>query len=470
MIEGPFRSATPGGYPAAQILRRGDAAPPAARPWRRAALLLTVILPLAGCDGPSEDPSRMAAAVVDGDTLSVDALSSWLVLGQPLPLTQEVADGLARHWVEMAALRTLGTSRLREPAVVEAAVWPAHRAAVLAGALEDLLGPPPEPSPAEVEAAYAGDRFRLAARILRRASPEAHPEEVERQRQAAFDIRGSLTRGTGWQEAVARSEDDATRARAGLLGLVRPGELPPGLDRVVFQLRPGEISTVLETQEGFQVVYRPRLDDVRDIFRDELQVALQEDRRVRLVDSLAVSRGLSTPPEATQRIVELAGDPGTARGTVLASWDGGELTDTAALRYLDTLDPSERRRLSVGSTTAARALLLEMARQELVWTVLGEPAGRGTPMPGSAEAQEVREDWLALVGRVETVLGSSATDAALDEYMRAVVARRRSPLAIPPAGMAVARRDVAPLAVDSAGVAAAVARARRLVAAGEDPS
>ncbi len=372
--------------------------------------------------------------------------------------------------MDLAALRALGTSRLREPAVVEAATWPAHRAAVLAGTLAGRLGPAPEPTPAEVDAAYAGDSYRLAARVLRRVSPEAHPEERERQRRAAFDIRGSLTRGTGWQEAVARSEDDATRSRAGLLGLVRPGELPPGLDRVVFQLRPGEISTVLETEEGFQVVYRPRLEDVRDIFRDELRAALQEDRRARLVDSLAASHALSAPPDAARRLSELATDVDLATGAVLASWEGGELPDTAALRYLATLDPVDRRRLSRGAAAAARTLLLEMARQELLWTVLAEPAGQEMPVPDSGDVQGVRDDWLALVDQIETVVSGPTSEAALDEYMRAVVARRRLPLAIPPAAVAVARLELDPLAVDSAGVAAAVARARRLVAAGEDPS
>jgi ketosteroid isomerase-like protein len=469
LIEGLLRSTAVYRHATPPILVKGIAGPVGAGHWRRAAILLAAILLLPACSRAPEELSRTAVAVVEGDTLSVDALSSWLVLGQPLPLTEEVADGLTRHWLEMAALRALGTSRLRDPAVVDAATWPARRAAVLAAALADVLGPAPEPTPAEVEAAYEGDRFRLAARILRRASPEAHPEERERQRQAAFDIRRSLTRGTGWQEAVARSEDEASRARAGLLGLVRPGELPPGLDRVVFQLRPGEISTVLETQEGFQVVYRPRLDDVRDIFRDELRVALQEDRRVRFVDSLAASRGLSVPPDAARRIADLAGDTETARGEVLASWEGGELPDTAALRYLTTLDPLERRRLSRGSASAARALLLEMARQELVWAVLGDPPEQRTPTAESAEVRGVTDDWLALVDQVDAVLGTSSTDA-LDEYMRAVVARRRDPLPIPPAAMEVARREVEPLAVDSAGVAAAVARARRLVAAGEDPS
>ena len=436
----------------------------------RAAALLCAVLLLSGCDEAPEEPAPAPAAVVDGDTLSVDALSSWLVLGQPLPLTQDVADGLARHWTEMAALRALGPSRLREPALVRAATWPAYRAAILDERLADILGPAPEPTAAEVEAAYDGDRYRLAARILRRASPEAHPEELERQRQAAFEIRRSLTRGTGWREAVARSEDDVTRSRGGLLGLVEPGELPPGLDRVVFQLRPGEISTVLETEEGFQVLYRPRLDDVRDIFRDELRAALQADRRARLVDSLAVSHALSAPADASLRLAELATDAEPATGAVLASWDGGQLADTAALRYLATLDPGDRRRLSRGSTAAARTLLLEMARQELMWTVLGEPNGQETPAPGPTSVQEIRADWLSLVDQVESVLGGSTSEAVLDEYMRAVVARRRSPLAIPPAAVAVARRELTPLAVDSAGVAQAVARARRLVAAGEGPS
>ncbi|HSM03252.1 MAG TPA: peptidylprolyl isomerase [Longimicrobiales bacterium] len=415
-------------------------------------------------------------AVAGGDTLSVEALSNWLVLGQPLPVTVEFADGLAHHWVEMAALGTLGPERLRSPEVVDAVTWPAYRAAILDARIEDHLGPPPAPTPAEVEAVYAGDLYRLPARILRRASPEAHPEERERQRQVAFEIRQALTRGAGWPEAVARSEDELSVPRSGLLGLVRSGELPPGLDRVVFQLRPGEISQVLETEEGFQVVYRPRLEDIREIFAEELRTALQEERRRAFVDSLAAVRALGVAADGAERLIRLADGSAHGTGEDLATWEGGELADTAALRYLGTLAPEDRARLARGAVPAARALLLEIARQEMTWAILGDATAEAGPAEdGSPEDARDRagQSWLATVDEVEAVLGpghAGAVGPSLEAYMEAVVARRRTPVAVPPTAMSTAARMVQPLSVERDGVAAAVERARRLLSAGDGPA
>ena len=448
--------------------------------------LVPVITLLAGglsaaCGNDADPGATPIAAVVDGDTLSAEMLSSWLVLGQPLPVTVEFADGLARHWVEMAALGTLGPERLRSPEVVDAVTWPAYRAAILDARFEDRLGPPPVPTPAEVEAVYAGDLYRLPARVLRRASPEAHPEERERQRQVAFEIRQALTRGAGWPEAVARSEDELSVPRSGLLGLVRSGELPPGLDRVVFQLRPGEISQVLETEEGFQVVYRPRLEDVREIFAEELRTALQEERRRAFVDSLAAVRALGIAADGAEQLIRLADGSADGSGEDLATWEGGELADTAALRYLGTLAQEDRERLARGAVPAARALLLEIARQEMTWAILGDATAGAGPVEDASSGDGAPEDardrarrsWLATVDEVEAVLGpgdAGAVGPGLEAYMEAVVARRRTPVAVPPTAMAAAARLLESPGVQAAGVAAAVERALRLLAAGDGPA
>jgi hypothetical protein len=395
-----------------------------------------------------------------------------MVLGQPLPVSPGVAEGLARHWAEVTALALVGADGLRDRDFTASVVWPTVRGVVLDSALARRLGPTPPPDRAAVDSAFTVGRLRLLARVLRRASPEAHPEERRRQREAAFEIHEALVRGGSWNEAVARSEDEATRPTGGLLGVVGPGELEPALERAAFSLDPGAISAVLETPEGYQILFRPRLDDVRPLFREGLQDRRQARRRAALIDSVVTARAPGQGADAGPRLIALARGNAVpdGRGSPLARWDGGALSDTAAARYLATLSREDRDELLVTSGAAAAELVLEIAGQEVLWTSLApldDPVVQGWE---SAAAEAATADWLATVDSVTRALdltgagGDSGTRARrIEEYMEAVVSRRRTPLRLSPAviGHATTSHE---LRVDTAGIRIAVDRASRLLA------
>ena len=55
--------------------------------------------------------------------------------------------------------------------------------------------------------------------------------------------------------ALARQYSDGPSAETnGLLGTFQPGELLPGFDEAVAQLRPGEMSGVVRTRVGFHII------------------------------------------------------------------------------------------------------------------------------------------------------------------------------------------------------------------------
>ena len=444
----------------------------AAVEWLRIAILAFLVPAWACSREPAPPPPP---AVAGPDTLSVEVLSNWMVLGQPLPLSVEVADGLARHWGEMTALALLEPGRLRDADFVASVVWPEVRGAVLDSALSRRAGPPPPLSSAEVEAVFQRGELRMVARVLRRASPEAHPEERQRQRDEAFDIRGALTRGGSWNEAVARSEDEATRGGGGLLGLVGRGELEPGLERAAFELEPGAISPVVESREGYQILFRPRLEDVRELFEEGLLERQDLVRRAFLMDSLVALRTPVLDEGAGSRILALAeGGRGLGEGgSPLARWEGGVLSDSTAIRYLTTLPREDRRRLVQGLEDDATDLVTEIARQEILWQELA-PRGDPEVLRWESQATEsVRKAWLAGVEPLDRALGTDedtdveARRSRITEYMEAVISRRRAPLPAPPAavGRAAAKH---PVHVHAAGLQSAVERARRLLDSAEN--
>jgi len=54
----------------------------------------------------------------------------------------------------------------------------------------------------------------------------------------------------------AYTDDPNNRTRCGDLGVIEPGILPVSIDQVLFRLREGEISEVVETEFGYHIIWR----------------------------------------------------------------------------------------------------------------------------------------------------------------------------------------------------------------------
>jgi hypothetical protein len=160
-----------------------------------------------------------------------------------------------------------------------------------------------------------------------------------------------------------------------------------------------------------------------------------------------------------------------------------------ALRYLGTLELEARAGVGGTSDAAARGLLAELVRQELLWTRV---ASETPPLP-LADRDSILSALQVELEEIREAVGEGTGAAErVGSYMDAVIARRREALR-PPAqlvseGMAalsgagsaarsaalsatgsadgsvpVGSGAVAPPTVDPAGVARAVERARRLL-------
>ena len=137
--------------------------------------------------------------------------------------------------------------------------------AILQQEREDRLGAAVAVDSSVTQRTFREGSYRLLAHVLRRVGAETPPEEIALQRRTAQRILDGLLAGGGWSGAVAESEDLETTETGGLIGLLGPGELPAELDRVAFQLQPGQVSSVTATSQGFHILYRPRLEEVFDL-------------------------------------------------------------------------------------------------------------------------------------------------------------------------------------------------------------
>ena len=89
---------------------------------------------------------------------------------------------------------------------------------------------------------------------------KAKPEVVRTREQAclrAEEARAQLAEGKSFADVVSRySEEPGATTREGSLGTVERSHVVPAFADAAFELKPGEVSQVVETDFGFHVILR----------------------------------------------------------------------------------------------------------------------------------------------------------------------------------------------------------------------
>jgi len=96
------------------------------------------------------------------------------------------------------------------------------------------------------------DAYHILISINEDFPENSRPRALER----ISDIASKLARNLKQFGALAhRHSECPTAMRDGRIGLVRRGQLFPALDAALFQLRPGQLSEVVESEMGFHVLF-----------------------------------------------------------------------------------------------------------------------------------------------------------------------------------------------------------------------
>jgi parvulin-like peptidyl-prolyl isomerase len=81
------------------------------------------------------------------------------------------------------------------------------------------------------------------------------PEEIESVQKKAEDLRNRVMKGDEFSEIAKRySEGSTAKDRGGELGTFPKGELDPKLEEVVFKMDKGQITDVIQTKTGFEIL------------------------------------------------------------------------------------------------------------------------------------------------------------------------------------------------------------------------
>ncbi len=429
----------------------------------RAVLFLAAILQLSSCA-----PTDRGVAARAGDwTLTESRLAELLVLAQPFPLDSLAVHQFAEMWTSAAALsqRAAAGDSLLGSEAREASTWLDRREAILEIDRRERLGAAVARDEAEIAQLFAEGSLRLVAHVLRRVGPATSSSERLLQQRTIERLLATIAEGGGWNDAVAESEDAESQRRGGLLGVFAAGELPTTLDRAAFRLEPGQVSGVVQSAEGFHIVYRPRFEEVGTLFRDLLAERDLAQADAGAAEGVREARSFAATSGAHVVVARMAEDPAGWLDSeqVLATWDGGALRAAVVARVLAFFPPESLAELiEVGEEGRVR-LIADVGTRELRLT---DAAARGLALdaPTADRLALLHDEEIEHWTRVLELNGPDAPSReALARYMEAVVARREDARSMPPLFEAWIR-DGIETRVNGRGVLAAIVTARGMLA------
>ena len=227
--------------------------------------LLTTCGVLVGCSRGPEPPTD-AVAVFDGGWVSREDLADATSGQRPdlahLPGARGAGPEELARWIAweklVAESRRAEVVGRREFLLRVRELECARLVPPLLAQIESAVEVSDEEVAAEVETIRTGREERGTRLQLRhiflRASDDV-PEEARQQKLAlAQRLLGELRRGASFEALARQHSESSNAANGGFIPALRPGMTDPAFERVVFALKPGEISDVITTASGYHIV------------------------------------------------------------------------------------------------------------------------------------------------------------------------------------------------------------------------
>jgi hypothetical protein len=330
--------------------------------WRPAALATALIVSSSACTDAIDALTAHArpVAAVSGQKLGTFELATMLA-ESTLPdsaLTAHWAGRIGRLWADYVSLALLyqapdTTAGLDyDPLLRDARYYPAlavqlfRDSVVLAGL---------DPTPEEVREWFERTQplTRLDVRRIRLGIPPGASKPV---RDSLFAegrrLRERVAGGADFIELARAASDEPASARGQVLAYQGHSDFHPAADSVVFDLRPGEISPVIVTDDEI-VFYRierrrlPEFESVEDMMRRDLVNQRREQKLAQAADSLLENarRTVADGAASAARLIATSSDRGAGRvaGSLrLVRYEGGAFT-VSELRELFQARPDLER-------------------------------------------------------------------------------------------------------------------------------
>jgi hypothetical protein len=181
-------------------------------------------------------------------------------------------------------------------------------------------------------------------------------------------------------------------------------------------LKPGDMSPPVQSPFGWHIIWRPRLEQVRDSFTAHLRDMVVQRLDSAYLDSLKKQTGIKVKSSAPAAVRAAAANLRDAKASsrVLATYNGGELTERAFARWLEAYPANTRGAIPQAPDTA----LTEFVRSIAVNDMLIHTAQARHIQLTAEDRDTVRALYRSDLIRMEQELGVAAESLAADSGAR----------------------------------------------------
>ena len=411
--------------------------------------------------------------------LGVDRLAEIIAVGRGLPLQRPVVEGIAQMWVDYTifADRMVAGDSLLDSGYVGAGMWAEIQQEIADQYHEQLVSGLLSLDSSGLDSVYASGEYRAIEEYLFPLPAEASLPIRRAKRKSAEDTRSMLEKGTLSWKKLTGSEGAGDGDRR--LVLIARGEQPPAIENAAFALGPGEYSPVVETADGYRILWRPPLAEIRDRFRTEVKYRVEDTFDKAFLAGLPARWDVTVRQGIGPVVRHLGQDPLRAKesGEVLGTYRGGKFRVSDLAKWLQAMPMNVRQQLAMASDSQVVQLVSSLMRNEVLIREARDSGIATTPEFQAEMADQLRRRTALVSGllgfpvdTLPALHGLSAAErqklvqARVLTYLDAIAHEKKRLQTVPPF-LADTLRTEADWELIPAGVDRVLDRARQLRAA-----
>ena len=339
-----------------------------------------------------------------------------------------------------------------DSAFVADAMWPIIQETLFTRWIDTVVARKAHITDATIDSAYKADNGRAIQHVLVKADSAAPKEVKDIARRKIDGYLAQLKGGANFSKlAHDNTEDPGSRTDSGYYGPKAKGTYVPPFEKVLWSLKPGEMSGVVTTNYGYHVLRRPTEAESARLWRDSLGRAsapkVMADYEAEVGRAGEIKVDANAVPRIRAAVENRAGHNGDK--TVLATFKGGAFTVGDFIRWINAAmaDPSRAAEQEQGFKQASADTLKTMVTKMAQQTLILEEAKKNNVRLTADEWKLMLTNFGAAVDSLKAQIGltgprfdvkttsasdrSKAAAAKVDEYFNDITSQKKQPRMLP---------------------------------------
>ena len=300
-----------------------------------------------GCSAFSAHSDVIVEAA--GQQFSAERLADILTrIRQPMAYDTKTGGFVTEYWTDMTLFaQAVAMNKLTtDSALVADAMWPTIAEATATRWIDTVLARRAKITDAMVDSAYKADQLRAIQHILFAADSAGPKETKEIAKRKADAMLVQLKAGANFSKMAAENtEDPGSKADSGYYAPKPKGVYMPAFDKVMWSLKPGEMSGVVTTRFGYHILRRPTMQESMRFWRDTLSRKAAEPIIKAYYEELSKTYDVKVDAGAVAHMRAALEDllAHAKDNTTITSYKGGKFTTGDFVHWINaaTADPSQ---------------------------------------------------------------------------------------------------------------------------------